>query len=413
MAREEGRETVEDTVAVVERLRGVEATVYDLQIEPTHCFFAEGLLVHNCVLIDDPIKNEKEARSETYREGVWEWFRKTIYTRRHNLGKSPIMLTATRWTSDDVTGRISDPANIHYNETFAKGWDVINIPALATENNDILGRNKDEALWPEKHPADELKASQALDPVGFSCLYQGNPVPDQGVVFQSEDLVEYDRAELEEIKRHFRIYCFSDHAYGETKYHDPSCFVAVGLAPNGDCYFLPDIFWDRVGTDAAVEQMLDMMRRRRPLTWYAENGHIYKALEPFLKKRMREESVSCWIEPVWPKASRDQKGTGKFTRSQAALARCKMGKFKFPSFAPWWPRAKAELMTFPNGSNDDFVDVVSLVGLQIDRIAGLGAPENKPRAEPGTYEALFGDDEDLITHRGANVGGGWTNRAFS
>lgn len=363
----------------------------------------------NLILVDDPIKNEREARSDLYRDSVWEWLTKTIFTRRHELGKSPMMITLTRWTADDPIGRISDPSNARYNPLVAEGWEKINIPALADENNDILGRNKGEALWEEKHPAKELLISRETDPVGFSCLYQGNPTPDEGVLFQTEDLVEYSRDDLEEIRSKLRIYVFSDHAYGETKLHDPSCFAPVGIAPNGDAYFMPDLFWDRIGTEKAVEQMIDMIRRHRPMTWFPENGAIYKTLEPFLRKRMQEENVACSFEPVWPKGNRQSKGSGKFERSQAALARCKMGKIKFPGFAPWWQRAKAELLTFPNGSHDDFVDCLSLVGLQIDRIGGYGRSEPTRRVEEGTYEAMFGDD-DLITHN--QVGGAWTGKAI-
>jgi hypothetical protein len=35
----------------------------------------------------------------------------------------------------------------------------------------------------------------------------------------------------------------------------------------------------------------------------------------------------------------------------------------FPSFAPWWQNARKELLNFPNGAHDDFVDFLSHIGL--------------------------------------------------
>ena len=54
--------------------------VVDIQTT-TGNFFAEGLLVHNCAIIDDPVKDAEEADSETQRQKVWDWYSSTLYTR--------------------------------------------------------------------------------------------------------------------------------------------------------------------------------------------------------------------------------------------------------------------------------------------------------------------------------------------
>jgi hypothetical protein len=40
------------------------ARVYDLQVEDDHCFVAEGIICHNCLIIDDAIKSTQDALSE-------------------------------------------------------------------------------------------------------------------------------------------------------------------------------------------------------------------------------------------------------------------------------------------------------------------------------------------------------------
>jgi hypothetical protein len=47
------------------------------------------------LLMDDPVKNRKEANSATYRQSIWEWYTSTFYTRLAPGGN--ILLTVTRW----------------------------------------------------------------------------------------------------------------------------------------------------------------------------------------------------------------------------------------------------------------------------------------------------------------------------
>jgi hypothetical protein len=49
-------------VSLVEQVRHDEGvTVYDIEVEGTHNFFANGILVHNCVIIDDPHDEQTAA----------------------------------------------------------------------------------------------------------------------------------------------------------------------------------------------------------------------------------------------------------------------------------------------------------------------------------------------------------------
>jgi intein/homing endonuclease len=72
-----------------------ETTVYNIQVGRNNNFFANGILVHNCAIIDDPIKDQAEADSVTYRERCWEWYTSTLYTRLEKGGKVLITLCMT------------------------------------------------------------------------------------------------------------------------------------------------------------------------------------------------------------------------------------------------------------------------------------------------------------------------------
>lgn len=120
----------------------------------------------NVLLIDDYIKEIKEALSPTYREYVWNWFTTTAYTRLEPGGS--VIIIATRWHSDDLIGRVLT--------NFPGQWTNIVLPAEA-EANDILGRPIGTALFPERYPLERLEEiKEVLGSVFYQALYQQRPV---------------------------------------------------------------------------------------------------------------------------------------------------------------------------------------------------------------------------------------------
>lgn len=57
----------------------------------------------NLIIIDDLIKNAKEAHNERIKEEHWKWFTDTMLSRLEEGGK--IIIIMTRWASDDLAGR--------------------------------------------------------------------------------------------------------------------------------------------------------------------------------------------------------------------------------------------------------------------------------------------------------------------
>lgn len=70
-----------DTVSVVRRLHGKSVPVYDLQVAGTSNFFAGEILVHNCLILDDLVKDIEAADSAGQRESTWEWYISTAHSR--------------------------------------------------------------------------------------------------------------------------------------------------------------------------------------------------------------------------------------------------------------------------------------------------------------------------------------------
>jgi predicted phage terminase large subunit-like protein len=119
------------------------------------------------LLVDDYIKEIKEALSQTHRDYLWNWWVTTARTRLEP-GASVIII-ATRWHSDDLIGRLI--------AAFPGRWQNYVFPAICEEEQDIIGRHQGEALFPERFPIEDLQALHTeLGSTFFQALYQQRPV---------------------------------------------------------------------------------------------------------------------------------------------------------------------------------------------------------------------------------------------
>jgi len=102
--------------------------VFDLQIDRTENFIANGLVSHN-----------------------------------------------TRWHEDDLAGRIMALPD------FAETWEHIHLPAVA-EHDDVLGRRPGEPLWPARFDGLFLEAKRhEVGQRPWQAMWQGNPQPPGGI----------------------------------------------------------------------------------------------------------------------------------------------------------------------------------------------------------------------------------------
>lgn len=351
----------------------------------------------NLIVIDDPIKDRKEANSRLIRDQLWQWFQDVIKTRlMDDNGK--ILLIQTRWHEDDLVGRLTDPTNEFYDEDEAAQWKVIDLPALAF-GNDPLGRKEGEPLWPERFNRTFLEDQRRSNPKGFSALYQGRPSPDGGAFFRSDTLATYKPNEL---PKQLRIYAASDHAVSMEQDRDKTVLLVVGVDDADNIWVLPDTIMRQMTTDQTVTEMLKIMKARKPLIWWAEKSHITKSIGPFLRKRMREDGVNCAIHEVTPIAD-------KQTRAQSIQGRIEMGRVFFPERAPWWPEARDQLVKFPQAAHDDFVDAIAYVGLGLGvQVRAMPLPDRLKTPTRMTFGDLIkASNAERAERAMARDTGGW------
>lgn len=307
------------------------------------------------LIIDDPIKNAKEAESITIRNDVWNFFTRVANSRCHALTFQIII--QTRWHEDDLIGRLTDPTNPHYDPVVAKQWTYINIPAIL-DNEDLataMGKKVGEALWPARFPLTLLETAKRLDPVGFSALYMGRPTPPEGAFYKAEMLLGYERHEL---PKNYMSYGTLDLAVSSEKNADSSVILNWALDEDDVLWLLPDIYWEKNSADVSVESILQYAKQYNWFDAWGEKGQIDRMLRPFLEKRMQEEELffNFHALPV---------SGNKGMRSVAMRGRMAQGKVRFPKFASWWPRAQEQILKFTGSGNDredDFCDAMALIG---------------------------------------------------
>jgi phage terminase large subunit-like protein len=180
-----------------------------------------------------------------------------------------------------------------------------------------------------------------------------------------------------------RFYGASDHAVTLNKQGDKSCLMVVGVDVADNVWIMPDVVWMRVDSHTAVEGMLLLIEKYKPQFWWAEAGAITKSIGPFLRKRMLEKRVFCAMDPIAPAVDKTQ-------RAQAIQARSAMKMVHFPTFCRWWAEAQDQILKFPMGAKDDFVDTLSLVGLGLAKMRPRNRQKpDKPAVTEGTFRALW------------------------
>lgn len=129
-------------------------------------------------IVDDPIKNRKEADSEAYRRGVWDFY-KTAFSTRQWGANVPIVITLTRWHEDDLAGRLLALAK---ENAEVDQWKVVSFPALAESGpNADDPRDVGDPLWPDKYPLTDLtKRRLTAGAYDWAALYQQRPAPAEG-----------------------------------------------------------------------------------------------------------------------------------------------------------------------------------------------------------------------------------------
>lgn len=178
----------------------------------------------DALIIDDPIKNRKDAESPTDRENVWNWYSSTAYSRLSPGGG--VLIILTRWHSDDLAGRLL--------AKMKKGgdqWDIVVYPAIAI--HDEKYRKEGEALHPARYDEVALaRIKKAMIARDWGALYQQQPTTEEGAILKRQYWCRW-RSDKPPICE-YTIQSY-DTAYSKKETADFSVITTWGLFhPDGD-----------------------------------------------------------------------------------------------------------------------------------------------------------------------------------
>jgi predicted phage terminase large subunit-like protein len=313
-------------------------------------------------IIDDIHKDWEEAMSPLARERIIDWFNATFYTRMEP--SASIVTIQTRWQEGDLSGYL---INSHHDK-----WTVLKYPAIAEDENDLLGRQPGEALCPERYDIDRLESiKKTLGSYIFAGLYQQRPAPLLGGMIQRAWLRYWSELPTR-IDQWIQSWDLTFKATGSS--------YAVGQvwARAGACYYLVDQVrgkWDFI---EQVKQIIALSRQ------------YPQATEKCIEDAADAQAVKSTLQAAVPGIVLVPARGSKEARLASVLGLCEAGNVYLPAHAEWREDLTLELTTFPTSLNNDQVDAFSHALARLSSsttfdFAGLRLPDEGLRSNPWEF----------------------------
>lgn len=338
----------------------------------------------HAIIIDDPVKDRKDAESPTLMDDVWEWWQSTASTRL--APGAPVILVLTRWSHNDLAGRLlREQPGV---------WRLLHIPAQADPrlvDPDPLGRQPGEFMVSAQGRTREQWEARKRDAgAEWTPLYQGAPEDPGGRTFDVDKLAWWTLTPdgrgiatgpagagrvwpLSQCRRFVTI----DTATSTRGTADYTVASAWAVPPDGTLILL-DVRRDRVPEHRQIELARPLAQRWRVDCVYVE--------ATMAGTRLVRDAVAAGIRIDDLKAER-----AKTVRNAPAAKWVEQGRvwFPAPASATALPAdllrdVLEELRQFPSGRHDDFVDTL---GYAVAVVMDTYLPPNSGQDDSETVAA--------------------------
>ena len=325
-----------------------------------------------------------EAFSETVREKVNDWYRKTLVSRLDDKRKGAIICVMQRLHQFDLAGLMIESGQ----------WRQLKLAAIATDRQKIAlpgGRSHirevGDVLHAEREPLDILEAQRiVMGSSGFSAQYQQEPVPAEGLIFKTRWLKYYDPSALV-VQDGGGVILQSWDTGNKTAETNAWSVCITALYRNGLIYIL-DVCRIRLEMPDLVKKAVELAMHYRPQHLFVEEKASGEALIQFLRKEL---PAHLWPTPRNP-------NTDKVSRAEGVSPIVENGRLFLPTESAWLGEFKAELLGFPNVRYLDQVDAFSQM-LEWVRQQDAAAPTSVNAGpelmdENGVQDSDYDDDDD-------------------
>lgn len=313
------------------------------------------------VIIDDPIKPE-DAYSDKARNGVNDWYKSTLLSRLDDKRRSVLIIVMQRLHVNDLTGFAQAGGGFHR----------LSLCAIATKEEAILLRNgavyrrePGEVLHCEREDAETLERIRAdVGAHNFAAQYQQAPEAPEGTLFKRKWLQIVRQPPT--IRSNGQLYLSVDAAASTSESADYSA-ITLAYVQGKDIAILQAERgrWDY---EALKAKCLKFHRKMPSLHFVIEAASTGISLYKYLE----QQRLRCY----YYKPRQD-----KFARACLAvpiLADQRVCIVDVEGGNQWVEPYIEELVTFPNGRFDDWVDSLVQLVIYADRV-------HAPRGELWTW----------------------------
>lgn len=319
-----------------------EEEVFDVQVDTTENFIANGLVSHNTWWNEDDWAGKIQ---QVMASGDGDEFEVIKYPAINDEGDEYIL-----WKQP--------------------GEPVVQIPPNSPiPDGAQMTRPHNTAIHPARYSTQAmLRIKNNLVASGqrrvWNALYQQNPTPDDGVYFTKE-MVKYFVHPPQ--RRNMFVYQAWDYAITEEAANDYTVCCTIGQDEHDNLYVLHVMRFKSDDGNAIVEHMID-----QSVAWKAdmlgfEDGQIWKTMKAQYEKRCLERQHYTTYEVLQPL-------TDKLVRANPLKGRMQLGKVFIQKDQPWTEAFVRELMVFPAGKHDDQVDACFIAGTPVRMADGSTVP---------------------------------------
>jgi predicted phage terminase large subunit-like protein len=339
------------------------------------------------ILIDDPNSTE-DLYSVARQDSVKNFYKGSLRNRCNNPSETLWVLVQQRLGLKDLTQFVLDEED---------DWFHLVIPSEYRKHYTFKSpiglddpRKEGELLWPERFPQ-KVYALEKKDTFFWSSIYQQSPIDLKGQIIQKNDL-SYS-THMPQLREYNQFIVSADLALDSKSQSDYTAFIAIGrkIINNQPKFYIHDLMRGKFAFPDMVTEFKKFCDRFSVLGDFPKLIEKKGAGQPFIDTMRKLEMVNLLgIDPVKNKEER--------LRGIQLLFSKKLVVFPESDVNSNYKDLIDELLAFPTGRYDDYVDALSqgLSWLFLDkggRSLRVYLPDTKSNSSIAKSGSLWDNDD--------------------
>lgn len=315
------------------------------------------------IIMDDLYKDMAQATSKKYEDDLRDWWLGSVRTRLKP--KASVILVLARWNEDISTWLLDRAKELPGSDE----WIQIKMEAICEDvENDPLGRQSGEALWPEMWPTEDLHKVRISSPLIWSCQYQQKTLDFSNAMFPFKNWNYIQTGEFNNVKLTNVVRAWDLSAGGMNS--DYLAGVLMGIDKDGIIYIIDVKNQKFADDDAQLEIKKFLTQTSKEDKERFPNVMVRFEQAPGAGKSVAEDHIRTTfagfnVEAV-PKSGSDKSKVAHALplSSQQQAQNCYIVKRQTPDGYGepfrWTEDFIQQMLYFPNVPHDDMVDAASL-----------------------------------------------------